>query len=406
MVTELGGGNDGMFFTAEEMKKMDEMGENGGEGQKGNNTCEECGAKFKKPAHLKQHMLSHSFECSGVVGLSYSVEVCEALDPIERTPKCEEAYNVLTLDRTSIRMGDLLRSSASSEASYTHYVERPFACPVDDCNASYRRKDHLNRHLVQHEGKLFKCPMDNCSKEFSVHGNISRHLKKYHEGNEGERSPIDTAEEQKKHVCQKSGCGKEFKYASQLQKHEESHVECSEAYCADPSCMKAFANRECLQAHMRSCHQYIICEVCGSKHLRKNYKRHLSSHDDDCSSEILKCNFEGCDHSFTTSSNLRQHVKAVHLNLKPFACSVSGCSMRFAFKHVRDNHEKSDRHVYVPGDLEEFDEQWRSRPHGGQKRKRPTVDMLMRKRITPPNECDGVLNHSTEYLSWLLSADD
>ncbi|KAK9725928.1 hypothetical protein RND81_05G178100 [Saponaria officinalis] len=169
--------------------------------------------------------------------------------------------------------------------------------------------------------------------------------------------------------------------------------------------MKTFANRECLSAHMRSCHQYIICEVCGSKHLRKNYKRHLQSHDDS-STEVLKCSFKGCEHSFTTSSNLRQHVKAAHLNLRPFACSISGCSMRFAFKHVRDNHEKSGRHVYAPGDLEEFDEQWRSRPHGGRKRKCPTVETLMRKRITPPNECDSVLNHSAEYLSWLLSADD
>lgn len=46
-------------------------------------------------------------------------------------------------------------------------------------------------------------------------------------------------------------------------------------------------------------------------------------------------------------SNLNQHIKAVHLELKPFTCKFPECGMTFSFKHVRDRHERSACHVYT-----------------------------------------------------------
>lgn len=285
---------------------------------------------------------------------------------------------------------------------------RPFVCPVDDCNCSYRRKDHLNRHILQHKGKLFKCPIENCTAEFSIQGNIKRHLREMHEdAQKREQRQKQKLDRPTEHICQEPGCGKVFPYPSKLQKHENSHVklECIEAFCADPSCMKSFTNNDCLKAHILSCHQHVICEICGSKQLRKNMKRHLRSHIEHQINRI-KCTYEGCDHTFTCNSNLQQHIKAVHLELRPYACRLPGCGMSFAFKHVRDNHEKTIRHTYVHGDFEEVDELFRSRPRGGRKRSCPTIEMLSRKRIVPPTQLDGVLIDGSDYLSWLLSSSD
>ncbi|KAK2384324.1 transcription factor IIIA [Trifolium repens] len=51
-------------------------------------------------------------------------------------------------------------------------------------------------------------------------------------------------------------CGKVFKYASQLRKHEDSHVKLDtvEVVCLDPGCVKFFTNAECLRGHVKSCH--------------------------------------------------------------------------------------------------------------------------------------------------------
>ncbi|KAL3629838.1 hypothetical protein CASFOL_027060 [Castilleja foliolosa] len=281
------------------------------------------------------------------------------------------------------QVGDCLRSSI-----------KPFACPVEDCHSSYRRKDHLNRHLLQHKGKLFECPVNDCKHKFTYQGNMTRHVKEFHD----ESAPANV-EHPKEHVCLEHGCGKVFKYPSKLRKHEGSHVtlESVEALCGEPGCMKYFTNVQCLKEHIKSCHLHIICDTCGTKQLKKNIKRHMRMHDEEVSSEIIKCSVEGCLRSFSTSSNLNQHIKAAHLELKPFTCSIPGCGMKFAFKHVRDHHEKSGCHVHTLGDFEELDEQFRSRPRGGRKRKFPVIETLTRKRVVPPSESDMNVSSGEEH---------
>ncbi|PNT71955.1 transcription factor IIIA isoform X2 [Brachypodium distachyon] len=295
------------------------------------------------------------------------------------------------LEWTSIGMGDP-PEKLHQDCLIHVLLQRPFACHVDGCPFSYSRKDHLNRHLLTHQGKLFICPMEGCNRKFSTRGNMQRHVQEMHK----DGSPCES---KKEFICPEVNCGKAFKFASKLQKHEDSHakLEYTEVICCEPGCMKTFTNVECLKAHNQSCHRYVQCDVCDTKQLKKNFKRHQRMHEGSRVAETVKCHFEDCKCSFSKKSNLDKHIKAVHEQSRPYACGFAGCGKKFSYKHVRDNHEKSSAHVYFEGDFVE------SGPHpGGRKRKPIPVDTFTRKRVAAPGDVPTYAD-GTGYLRWLLS---
>ncbi|KAL6186507.1 hypothetical protein ACLB2K_042627 [Fragaria x ananassa] len=324
------------------------------------NTCEECGASFNKPAYLKQHMLSHSLEFWYVLA---SIE--------------DRGFAGINLFKLTIPFGwrEALDPTKELQNARGYGLEWTSTRGETSCEAP--SSDPQSRSVA-----------------------IKRHVVELH----SEDCPSTSIEGQKQHVCQEPGCGKVFQFASKLRKHKDSHVKLDsvEAFCSEPDCMKYFSNKQCLQDHIQSCHTHITCEICGKKEWKKNIRSHLRTHEEGASSLEIKCEYEGSLHTFTKKSNLLQHVKAVHLQQKPFSCSFSGCSKTFSYKHVRDKHEKSECHVYAYGDFEEADEQFRSRPRGGRKRMCPTVEMLVRKRVTPPDQ----FGPETEFLSQFFSQEE
>lgn len=76
-------------------------------------------------------------------------------------------------------------------------------------------------------------------------------------------------------------------------------LESTEAFCTDPGCMKYFTNKQCLKAHIQSCHRHINCEFCGTMQLKKNIKRHLRTHEVKPPSGRMKCSVKDCLYTFS-----------------------------------------------------------------------------------------------------------
>ncbi|KAF4531402.1 hypothetical protein B566_EDAN009643 [Ephemera danica] len=103
--------------------------------------CVECGCRFKKSSHLKQHEISHK----GVK--SFSCNVCNK---------------------------NFVSAGVIKAHMQTHEKSRKFKC--DDCGQLYSTKGSLKRHLASHSSrKPYVCPY--CHRDFKTSSNCRKHIR-------------------------------------------------------------------------------------------------------------------------------------------------------------------------------------------------------------------------------------
>ncbi|XP_049923427.1 gastrula zinc finger protein XlCGF57.1-like [Epinephelus moara] len=231
--------------------------------------CSECGKRFGRNHHLKDHMRSHTgkkpFNCS----------------------ECGKLFS---------------RSGVLKIHMRSHTGEKPINC--SECGERFRHSGILNTHMRSHTGeKPFSC--SDCGKQFCHSGGLKIHMRS-HTGDKPFR-------------C--SECGKGFSHSGALKIHMKCHTG-EKPFCC-PECGRGFRERGNLKIHMRSHtgEKPFSCSECGksfrqSQHLKKHMKCHAVEKPFSCYK---------CGERFDDSGVLKVHLMC-HTGEKPFSCSICGMS--------------------------------------------------------------------------------
>ena len=182
------------------------------------------------------------------------------------------AHNVSNWPAFSVKSETLDQNSNSSDASYTQN-RSPYKAEDDDerkhictwCTKRFKRKDHLNKHLLTHTGERpFKC--DLCPKRFITSDKLKEH-NFWHQG----IKPYKCTEcdlgfcnrfRLKTHMMSHTGekpftcdvCNKGFRTKHQLKTHHSVHVGEEEEHYKCEVCGLTFTNKAAQQQHLATQH--------------------------------------------------------------------------------------------------------------------------------------------------------
>ena len=196
-----------------------------------------------------------------------------------------------------------------------HLEIKPYKC--DECEMSYSRSDHLQRHLITHSSDPKPFPCELCIQRFSNKSHLNRHVKNIH--GEGE-----------KNIYKCDQCDMSFNKKHKMTKHmnqDHSDTSNNKYKCYYPFCHRIYHSKGKLDTHIEKHHEII------------NNVNEVNNNDKDNSiKKFLQCPFEDCYKTYTTPFNLKVHIKTYHYKVEEFKCHVEGCGQSFKHKCSLDRH--------------------------------------------------------------------
>ncbi|KAI9755576.1 MAG: hypothetical protein M4579_004224 [Chaenotheca gracillima] len=132
--------------------------------------------------------------------------------------------------------------------------------------------------------------------------------------------------EQKTHHCPYDGCQKSFNRPARLADHLRSHTNERPFKCPYETCDKAFLRDTHLSHHVKSAHTGVREYDCQWPECQKSFltatrlRRHQAVHE---GQEKYRCTqHPPCNETFRKHGTLQRHITSVHLQQKPFPCTL------------------------------------------------------------------------------------
>ena len=206
----------------------------------------------------------------------------EKVEEAERPPLQQPDQVSSSSDEVNKKSRKRKRATIADETT-----ERSLEC--GQCDKTFRRRDHLNKHVlsIHTSERRFSCHI--CSKRYTSMGTLRQHMNNSHS--------------QKMLSCQ--FCDKTFARNDHMQKHIQGvHLKERKYICQH--CNKGYTSHGAMLQHI------------GKSHLEKNFS----------------C--QKCSRKFATNVRLQIHIQETSLQQNKFVCEI--CTERFPTESALSEH--------------------------------------------------------------------